>query len=361
MPLSSCGPPRPDFGIDAIAPNGAQVTIAEHQIMDATLKWNLILLDLQNNRHTTLTEAFTPSHSSSFSPDGNYVLFVEHGKWLVMHVNTEHRFEVASLEEKGRVEFLPSGELLVISSTGDGLYQLEIVSDPANPQETEVYMENVRYIFPGQPSDLSDYAMNAFSPSCPEPPALDQKVWITVNDKNVVTLLLADYGGPSKRKLTNLSANLADLLEGHEKMLEELIRSEFCMPEVEAQAEANKPLSEEDLEKIEECAQTMLSQTLGGIPSPNGMKLLFVRINAISDYTLYLIDLETQSDEILSSETDWIPYFSFSPDGEQILFESNLAFDSAYAGERGLYIANSDATNIRRLDVPEASVPCWHR
>jgi hypothetical protein len=74
-----------------------------------------------------------------------------------------------------------------------------------------------------------------------------------------------------------------------------------------------------------------------------------------SRYYLYLIDLESGEDPaLLSSETTWVPSFAFSPDGTQILFESNL-----YGRSRALYLA--DAENRARQRISEGGVEafCW--
>ena len=99
--------------------------------------------------------------------------------------------------------------------------------------------------------------------------------------------------------------------------------------------------------------------TLFGTISPDGDRLLFLRVipggGGKELYSLYLIDLTTDEEpKVLSSETEWIPGYAFSPDGQQILFESNL-----YDG-RALYLASADGGDVHPITEQGALNPCWH-
>jgi TolB protein len=126
--------------------------------------------------------------------------------------------------------------------------------------------------------------------------------------------------------------------------------------------EAEESLSDDELERrveerLQEKVASYVRASLLGILSPDGKKLLFLRYEVREKilYSLYLIDLETGEEPlVLSAETDWIPVATFSPDGRQILFESNRD------GGRSLYLANADGTSILRVVKEGALNPCWH-
>jgi Tol biopolymer transport system component len=104
---------------------------------------------------------------------------------------------------------------------------------------------------------------------------------------------------------------------------------------------------------------SFMGLTLFGTISPDGNHLLLLRAvpggGGKELHYLYLIDLTTDAEpRVLSSETEWIPGYAFSPDGQQILFESNL-----YDG-RALYLANADGGDIHPIVEQDALNPCWH-
>ncbi len=122
-------------------------------------------------------------------------------------------------------------------------------------------------------------------------------------------------------------------------------------------ADAGEILSDEELEsRVDAQLQDFTYATL----SSDGTKLLLLQIESDQDeqdlHDLYLVDLKTADDpQNLSHQTDWIPSFAFSPDGQQILFESKNQ-----DGGRSLYIADSDDTDVRLLVMQDTLGACWH-
>lgn len=104
-----------------------------------------------------------------------------------------------------------------------------------------------------------------------------------------------------------------------------------------------------------------------GLPSPDGSKLLFLRtenVDEIGDqFFLDLLDLSAEGGGPVSlvSGSDEAPYFNFSPDGEQIIFESNVTFGDPMEFGRFLFRAKSDVSEIERIDTSGQLVrACWH-
>ncbi|NIV10471.1 MAG: hypothetical protein GWN62_03990, partial [Aliifodinibius sp.] len=99
-------------------------------------------------------------------------------------------------------------------------------------------------------------------------------------------------------------------------------------------------------------------------------KLLFLHLKDDEPgYFLELINLSTGASEPVSlvEGSEWIPSYNFSPDGQMIVFESNLqlANNSETNGSVNnghyLYQANSDGSNISQLDNAQEIVrSCWH-
>jgi hypothetical protein len=102
--------------------------------------------------------------------------------------------------------------------------------------------------------------------------------------------------------------------------------------------------------------------------SSDGARLIFLRVEVVDFelllssqpdidgvlFFLYLVDLTSGAEpQVLSSETQWRPGFAFSPDSQEILFESNRE------GGRSLYLANANGANIRRI-VEDTQGACWH-
>ena len=92
--------------------------------------------------------------------------------------------------------------------------------------------------------------------------------------------------------------------------------------------------------------------------SPDGTKLVF-RTKTGTDpnfiYGLYVVDLATPNFQPvqLVSNANFRIQFSFSPAGNEVIYESNQ-------GGRSVWIVNANGTNSRKLS-DDASLPKWHQ
>ena len=91
-----------------------------------------------------------------------------------------------------------------------------------------------------------------------------------------------------------------------------------------------------------------------GAVSPDGTKLVFRTKSGDSNYALYALDLNTNSGSFvqLVSGANFRILYAFSPDSQQLVYESN-------DGGRSVWIANADGSNPRKL-ADNASMPEWH-
>lgn len=97
-----------------------------------------------------------------------------------------------------------------------------------------------------------------------------------------------------------------------------------------------------------------LDITSGAI-SPDGTKMVFrTGDQDHPSYSLYALDLSTNSGSFIQLVTNanFRIQFDFSPDGSELVYESN--FDS-----RSVWLARADGSNARKL-ADTASLPEWH-
>lgn len=97
-----------------------------------------------------------------------------------------------------------------------------------------------------------------------------------------------------------------------------------------------------------------LDITSGAI-SPDGTKMVFRTGDQDHPaYSLYALDLSTNSGSFIQLVTNanFRIQFDFSPDGSELVYESN--FDG-----RSVWIAKADGTNARKL-ADNAALPDWH-
>ncbi len=94
-----------------------------------------------------------------------------------------------------------------------------------------------------------------------------------------------------------------------------------------------------------------------GVISPDGTKLVF-RTRTGSDpnftYGLYALDLSVNTGSFvqLVGNANFRINFAFSPNGQELVYESN-------DGGQSVWLANADGTNTRKL-ADGASLPEWH-
>jgi Tol biopolymer transport system component len=97
-----------------------------------------------------------------------------------------------------------------------------------------------------------------------------------------------------------------------------------------------------------------LTDITSGAVSPDGDTLVFRTGGDDSLYSLYAMDL-TRSDGSFVQLVDGANFrldYSFSPDGNELAYESNAA-------GRSVWVANADGSERRQLAV-NASLPEWN-
>jgi WD40 repeat protein len=363
MALAACQRMPRWVGLDTVSPDGRWATIVE-QSAPATLR--LLQLDMETGEATLLAEdiaAYSPG--SSFSPDGRYVVYRARGGWWLRDLTAGEPITVSEGVEA--LEFLPTGELLVTSLV-DGLKQFETAS-PSDPRIRTFLQGRILYRFSDQPPDpaLLDDASQLI---CARPPTSTvQSQWVTIDADGAVSVLTATRDDVQVRRLApRLSDRVTELLERQAVTMESWLAEEKKKLEKDikeyADSQEGVSFSDEDMDALLEelLAQrrsSFMGLTLFGTISPDGNRLLFLRaVPGGGDkklHSLYLIDLTTDADpKVLSSETEWIPGYAFSPDGRRILFQSNRD------GGRTLYLANADGGDIHPIVEQGVLNPCWH-
>lgn len=362
MALAACQRMPRSVGLDAISPDGRWATIVE-QSAPATLR--LLRLDIETGEGTLLTENIASySPGSSFSPDGRYVVYRARGGWWLRDVTAGEAITVS--EKVEALEFLPTGELLATSLIDD-LEQFETIS-PSNPQIHSFLQGGIRYRFSDQIPDRALLDDTGQLP-CARPPTTAQAQWVMIDADGAVSVLMATRDDVQVRRLApRLSERVTELLERQAVTMESWLAEERreLEKDIREYADSQEDVSFSD-EEIDALLEELLAQrrssfmglTLFGTISPDGNRLLLLRAvpggGGKELHSLYLIDLTTDAEpKVLSSETEWIPGYAFSPDGQQILFESNL-----YDG-RALYLADADGGDIHPIVEQDALNPCWH-
>jgi dipeptidyl aminopeptidase/acylaminoacyl peptidase len=364
-----------DVGLDAISPDSHWATLVEYSGDPPTPQ--LVRLDLQSGETMTLVRDIDPRPKSSFSPsDSDYVLFHTQEGWY-LDIAASQPYTVPA-KSRDQVQFLPDGELLVIDlydDLTDDLTRFRVFDPPdsASPSKSE---NLICYWFSNQRRDLhvgeERKSVGAAGFSAP-----DTMRWVMVKQDYAVSMLIAGPDGISVESLRpDQSTGVKETLRRQEAMAQRAVVTDLLTEEIKQQAtDAGEDLSDEELayrvkERLEILSDAeialrakdefgddlswVVSLILSGILSPDGGKLLVLCQDQDSQYSLFLVDLDTGAGTIeLSDDTAWVPSFGFSPDGRHILYEAN--------GEQGrsLYLANSDGSHSRLVE-PGALRPRWH-
>lgn len=365
MTLVACQPGFP-IGLEAISPDGRWATIVEYS--GDPPRFRLFQLDLEGGESVLLAESEIEGVSvgSSFSSESLYALIrIPQNGWFLKKTDTDEQNKVA--EDYETSQFLPGGKLLIVSRV-ENLHDIYTIN-PEQPEHRNLRAKNIQYIFSNQGSIIElEFGSLEILSNCNLQRFSNRVVWTMLDDNDAVFVLLADPEGVSINEVTNeLSSGIKSLLE-RQRAADKALFSTFepdVMDIVRTQAEERgEILTEEQInDRFEEKMRVLEHQyvftSVTGIPSPDGTKLLFLRVEEGEDektlFTLYLIDLKSDNEPfVLSTETEWQPGFSFSPDGNQILFESNR--DGGRAG----FLADVNGENIIRLIEQDASNFCWY-
>ena len=369
--LVSCAPagPRWQIGLHAVSPNGEWASVVEHT--GDPLTWQLARLDLRRGESKVLARGIAPDTAGSISPDGRFVLARTPDGWSSIDVTTGRQIAVTGKDESVEsVQFLPNGDLLILSNAKDGTRSF-VVAKSASPRDASLRVDRVQYSFSAQTLRTAVLPLSGFLPlfgltdriqDCAQRSSPQRVRWLLVDAYDKVSILnVSPDGPPSLQGLTTKqSYNVTALL----RRQVDIVATRMAPPKDGTKAALTPgsiPASPTAIspETIRGYAGQMSLGSFSPSTSKNELLLMLAEI-AEGDkwlffFSLYLIDLDTGAEpQLLSSRSEWIPSFAFSPDGRQILYEKNLD------GVRSLHIANSDGTSPRRVVGQNVAGICWY-
>lgn len=352
---AACNPSAQYSGLDAISQDGHWISLLEPSLASPPVQLTLLDLQIKDPPVIVVQRGYGSTSISSFSPDGRYLLYEDEQDWKVMEIASGNRKQVAS--EDSNVEFLLNDRLLItnwqtITPTNSITPVLRIrasIASPEDPQNWQLITDQGQHYFVSHRTETSEL-VSAFSSislpaqiECPLSTNYASEARVIVNEDGVVKVVQANRQRLNIEELNKLSVATKDLLDAHDEQMRVLLKTTFSMG-----------TSGEESSTTEE---TVLS-SIAGISSPDGKHLALISTTDISEsrksYSLDLINLEEDQRVTLSSNTDWAPGFLFSPDSNQILYESNLE------GERKWYLAESDGSGKRSVSLTDATTVCWH-
>lgn len=369
--VSCAGVPTPrwQIGLHAISPNGEWASVIEHT--GDPLTWQLARLDLRRGESKVLARGIAPDTAGSISPDGRFVLARTPDGWSSIDVTTGQQIAVTGKDESiESVQFLPNGDLLILSNVRDTTRSF-VVAKSTNPRDASLRVDKVQYSFSAQAlrtavspvsSFLSLWGVTDRIQDCAQRSSPQRVRWLLVDlDDKVSILSVSPDSPPSLQGLPpKLSSGVTMLL----KRQVDIVASRLAQPGKEGTKAALTPGSIPASPTATLSPETIRGyaglMSLGSFsPSTSKNQLLFMLAEFGEGdkllFSLYLIDLDTGAEpQLLSTRSQWIPSFAFSPDGRQILYEKNLE------GVRSLYIANSDGTNARRVVGQNVAGTCWY-
>jgi hypothetical protein len=359
--LAACGGQRYEMGLDSVTQGGRWMSVLQ-PVQDSSPQ--VAVINLQTGSHQlTLTNAnIYLNPIVIFSPSGDYLLYRDEEMWILVEIASMREWKITLLD--GSVEFLSDDEILISrrqlvtsedGSRSESLYELSLVS-PLSPESApDIITTKGRYIFKSQTQGLSGVMGASLASStpaqafCPPTNVISQNTYVIVDNDGTVRVLSSNRQKSVISRLEKLSFTITDLLRRHEALQEAL-----------AIQELQKITQNQEMAEAEKAAyvDAIAHSGITGVVSPDGRRLLLLTATGISteinQYYLHLINLETSNRIPLSSATDWTPAFLFSPDGRQIIFESNSQ------GDRAWYLGSSDGSQIVRLSIQGITALCWH-
>lgn len=344
--LEACGGAasvEPPTGMDAVSASGRWMTVRE-PVQDADPQLHVI--DLNNGSPwLALPDAeIYKQPLAMFSPSGNYLLYPGSGMWQLVQIASQSIRSVAPTSMN--VEFLEDDEILISEHKGTTYEVSRLYPDQETPT---IITSNARYIFQSYPDSKissSSFAGNAPNQAvCPSPAAAASDTHVIVDaDGNAWVFAV----GSDIRILE--STSIKELFAEHESK-----QQEFALQQLqELQATPGTPTVTEEEKKA--YIDLITYSGVSGLVSPDGQHLLILTATVIDannyKHSLNLINLETEGRTILSSENNWTPAFLFSPDGSQLIYQSNSQGNQAW-------LSNVDGNINIRLALPDVKTLCW--
>lgn len=387
---------RPSLvGVDAISPeSGRWISVVQSREVDGEFVGDeLVLIDRQREEVSTVIGGERYSGEApiggTFDPNGNYLLTLTWGGWRLTNVETREQSMITDplVSEDGKtnpvvVWSLPNNRVL-IQSIVDGLMHFYTASID-RPRDPNLEIKEYLHIFSPQSqvrsfphlgkvfgnAILGNQSLARFlpppalTPECARPREQDRIFWLMIDVNGSVVIMSSRDGIVSANEVSpGLNQRINDLMNPQLELLD----IDRAAIEQEIQDNSDEELTPEELAfRVEVQIRLLTAEHIASTFyvefSPDGTKLLITRIGTGNRYYLDLIDRTSgeSSQSTLSIETEWIPHASFSPDGKQIIFESNLPFDNSATRGHWLYLANADGTGIRRIVEGDVLAPCWH-
>ena len=379
--LTSCIPPTAEPippGLRAINPEKGKAILVEY-IGDPPA-WRLVLLDLTSFDTSEITTKDVSINEWSrilLSPNAKFIAFDSPSGWYLQSLEDGTQKKLA---ESGEIiEFLPDNRILIwlyadvyseVAYYSEQFIDRLAVVDPQDLYQQEdfhrkVVHSNILFKLEG---NHNSYIKETQTPS---------KSWILINDDLIVTTTtfysamnvsdsISYQMHPSlQAKITSVREEIDILWDMGKKEAGE----DF---ETELQDEKNSISPDMTDEQYKEYDfRRYYSDLISADVSLSEQKHLFLfkefsflNYTQPTSYSLYLVefdDLTEINKRVLSSETSWKPFFSFSPDGEQILFESSHYLTPDADDEYNLYLSDLNSGGIERFDLRKQPMNIqWH-
>jgi hypothetical protein len=391
--LVGCGGSETYFpGLDSISPDGHSALLNE--VQEGTSNW--VILNLDTGETRSREKERSEIGFSDFSPDGRYLVAGLDKGWTLFDVSTFPSEGItltngSPLSLSEFAEFLPNGDLLLTETDSAGIHVDRIVPEKVPPVVRE-RLADARWVFPSavilghlqslfafvpfisfvssNHNELGKQIAETVLTKCfanSWPIKRDQMSWILLDSDYSTSVLTANRRGVELKRLDPaMSRGFTVLLNQQKANYQDEIAAKASQFETEIKARAAKEgqaLSDAEIQsqvaaQIQAELWSRVITSILGLASPDGSSLFFVRAEPDTRnqrMSLFLVPLNGSEFPVpLTTRTDWLPQFGFSPDGKQIYFESNRD------GTRGFYVADSDGSNIQRLPIDDATSVCWN-
>ena len=359
----------PNIGIDTISSNGQLMTVVE--LSGDPSSYRLKLIDVKEGMITELSGAMGVPTLTHFSPDNRLVLFLgdaievgDNKLWTLADISTKPPTPI-SITIGVDAWFLPSGKLLSVMPVSINPdfkgFDLSIL-DPFDPDSITVLADDLAYISAFN-QDYFDYLAETILTGCPSQNSTNPLLQLLINLEGDIFIF---DGRDTVPVIKSLKSNSIEMLVAKHLALnptwEEIEDTIASTANNEGKVLSEEELAKATDTKINQNKNERLRYTFQVEFASDGTKLLLLVFTRPSDPSstivsteLLLIDLTTEPDPItlFESAQEAIEYFAFSPDGQQVIFNTQSQ------EQRSLYLANPDGTDVRRIVENIEGIGCW--